>query len=35
MVIAIQYGLNVTLACGALAYFMALLLTGTLRSRGV
>jgi hypothetical protein len=35
MVIAIQYGLNVTLACGALAYFMALLLTGTLRRRGV
>jgi hypothetical protein len=35
MVIAIQYGLNVTLACGALAYFMALLLTGTLRHRSV
>ena len=34
MVIAIQYGLNVTLACGALAYFVALLLTGTLRRRG-
>jgi hypothetical protein len=30
MVIAIQYGLNVTLACGAAAYFAALLLTGTL-----
>jgi len=30
MVIAIQYGLNVTLACGAAAYFVALLLTGTL-----
>jgi spermidine synthase len=33
MVIAIQYGLNVTLACGAAAYFLALLLTGTLRAR--
>jgi hypothetical protein len=30
MVIAIQYGLSVTLACGAAAYFVALLLTGTL-----
>jgi spermidine synthase len=33
MVIAIQYGLNVTLACGAAAYFAALLLTGTLVRR--
>jgi hypothetical protein len=31
MVIAIQYGLSVTLACGAAAYFVALLLTGTLQ----
>ncbi len=30
MVIAIQFGLNVTLACGAAAYLLALLLTGTL-----
>ena len=33
MVIAIQYGLNVTLACGAAAYLLALLCTGTLRTR--
>jgi hypothetical protein len=33
MVIAIQYGLNVTLACGAAAYFLALLFAGTLRTR--
>ena len=33
MVIAIQYGLNVTLACGAAAYLLALLLTGTLQNR--
>ena len=33
MVIAIQYGLNATLACGAAAYFLATLLTGTLRTR--
>ena len=33
MVIAIQYGLNVTLACGAAAYLLAFLLTGTLRTR--
>lgn len=32
MVIAIQYGLNITLACGAVAYFSALLLAGTLRT---
>jgi SAM-dependent methyltransferase len=30
MMIAIQYGLNVTLACGALAYLLALFLLGTL-----
>jgi spermidine synthase len=35
MVIAIQYGLNVTLACGALAYFLAFALTRTLRTRPV
>lgn len=33
MVIAIQFGLNVALACGALAYFFAFALSGTLRSR--
>jgi len=32
MVIAIQYGLNVTLACGAAAYLLALLFTWTLRT---
>ena len=32
MVIAIQFGLNIALASGALAYLLALLLTGTLRS---
>jgi spermidine synthase len=31
IMIAIQFGLNVTLACGAVAYFLAVLLTGTLR----
>jgi hypothetical protein len=35
MVIAIQFGLNVTLACGAGAYLMALLLTGTLQPHRV
>jgi spermidine synthase len=30
MVIAIQFGLNVTLACGALAYLTAILLSGSL-----
>jgi hypothetical protein len=35
MVIAIQFGLNVTLACGAAAYVVACLLTGTLQARGV
>ena len=35
IVIAIQYGLNVTLACGASAYLLALLLTGTVRGRMV
>jgi hypothetical protein len=33
MVIAIQFGLNITLACGAGAYLMAMLLSGTLQSR--
>jgi hypothetical protein len=32
MVIAIQFGLNVTLACGALAYLLALSLARTLRA---
>jgi hypothetical protein len=35
MVIAIQFGLNVTLACGAAAYIAACLLTGTLQARRV
>jgi hypothetical protein len=33
MVIAIQFGLNVTLACGAVAYLIAILLSGTLELR--
>jgi spermidine synthase len=33
MMIAIQFGLNVTLACGAAAYFLALLLTPVLHPR--
>jgi spermidine synthase len=33
MVIAIQFGLNVTLACGVAAYLLALLLLPSLRSR--
>ncbi len=33
IVIAIQFGLNVTLACGAAAYLLAVLLTGTLNPR--
>jgi spermidine synthase len=33
MVIAIQFGLNVTLACGAGAYLLAFVLTGTLGPR--
>lgn len=33
MVIAIQFGLNVTLACGAAAYLAAILLSGTLQAR--
>jgi hypothetical protein len=33
MVIAIQFGLNVTLASGAVAYLMAILLSGTLHPR--
>ena len=35
MVIAIRFGLNVTLACGAAAYLLALLLTPTLAPRRV
>jgi hypothetical protein len=31
MVIAIQFGLNFTLACGAVAYLTAILLSGTLQ----
>jgi len=31
IVIAIQFGMNVTLACGAAAYFLAFLLQGKLR----
>src|SRR5580698_10403853 len=33
MVIAIQFGLNITLACGAVAYLAAILLSGTLHPR--
>jgi hypothetical protein len=33
MVIAIQFGLNATLACGAFAYLVALMLTRTLHLR--
>jgi hypothetical protein len=33
MVIAIQFGLNVTLACGVAAYVAALMLLPTLRAR--
>lgn len=33
MVIAIQFGLNVTLACGVAAYLLALLLLPTLHPR--
>jgi len=33
MVIAIQFGLNVTLACGAVAYLIAILLSGTLQAQ--
>ena len=35
MVIAIQFGLNITLACGAVAYFLALILTKTVSPRTV
>ncbi len=35
MVIAIQFGLNITLACGAAAYFVALTLTKTISPRTV
>jgi hypothetical protein len=31
IIIAIQFGLNITLACGAAAYLVALVLVGTLR----
>jgi hypothetical protein len=34
MVIAIQFGLNATMACGAGAYLMAVVLSGTLQPRG-
>jgi spermidine synthase len=33
MVIAIQFGLNITLACGATAYLLALMLTPTLQTK--
>jgi spermidine synthase len=33
MVIAIQFGLNITLACGAVAYLTAILVSGTLQPR--
>jgi hypothetical protein len=33
MVIAIQFGLNVTLACGAVAYLLAILMLTTLHPR--
>ncbi len=35
MVIAIQFGLNITLACGAVAYLLALTLTKTVNPRAV
>jgi hypothetical protein len=35
MVIAIRFGLNITLACGAFAYLLAFLLTATLPLRRV
>jgi len=35
MVIAIQFGLNITLACGAVAYLLALMLTKTVNPRAV
>jgi hypothetical protein len=35
IMIAIQFGLNVTLACGAAAYLLAALLVGTLKQRPV
>jgi len=35
MVVAIQFGLNVTLACGVAAYMLALLLLPALRPQGV
>ena len=33
MVLAIQFGLTVTLACGAMAYLLALLLMPALRAK--
>jgi hypothetical protein len=33
MVIAIQFGLNITLACGAAAYLLALVLTPALQTK--
>jgi hypothetical protein len=35
MVLAIAFGLNVTLACGGAAYLLAILISGTLQSRTV
>jgi hypothetical protein len=35
MVVAIHFGLNITLACGAAAYLLALALLPTLRTRSV
>ena len=35
MVIAIQFGLNVTLACGAAAYLFALLVMPTLHAKSI
>jgi spermidine synthase len=35
IVIAIQFGLNITMACGAVAYLMAIVLSGTLQPRRV
>jgi hypothetical protein len=34
ILIAIQFGLNITLVCGAASYGLALLLSGTLQGRG-
>jgi hypothetical protein len=35
ILVAIQFGLNVTLLCGAAAYCLALLLTGTLQQKHI